>query len=651
MRPVLVEQGRQVQNRASHNEPDDARRKPVQDPELRNDELSLPSPPKHLVSGLAKPKPSPLPKPQNLHGTSVIVNGHQEPSRGGVDALSQRFAKLRTGLDSGISDYVSSTVSLPDRPDSRASKSSRLSTSSVGSLSSSQAPPNGALYGTAGKPVASTEDYFALPVSTITPKDLPKPPSPTYSPSRHVPSGSTGPVYQNPRVSRLAAESSGPLGYQPVRNGDVHSSNRRPQIRNRGTSVNLPRETEITAEKLYDYLKSFSILLIDVRNRENYDAGHILAPSAMCIEPAALRPNMSAEELEEALVVSPAEEEALFNRRNEFDLVVYYDQTTQTRDFLTGKRGSPSLKYLYDALYEFNEEKPLRWGPILLIGGVDAWVDLLGDQSLQVSNTAPVRSQPRPTRPLARRPAPSNTSQLYIQKRRLRDYNPLDQEEESKWREKARHDSYVLDAQPRPERNAHEADVVHAEPYVKSYDEFYQRFPDVATVEQQYMSSRPPTTAPPQPPRIPDYPAPPPRNYAPPPPISGVPSRPQPVRARPSYRGESEKLPSATLVRTPSAQLAPYIPSKMRRLPRTGLHNFGVTCYMNSTIQCLSATIELTTFFIDGTFMKFIQRDNWKGSKGLMPELYTILLRNLWETSDADTIRPTNFRVSTHDLA
>ena len=77
----------------------------------------------------------------------------------------------------------------------------------------------------------------------------------------------------------------------------------------------------------------------------------------------------------------------------------------------------------------------------------------------------------------------------------------------------------------------------------------------------------------------------------------------------------------------------------------TGLHNFSVTCYMNATIQCLSATIPMTAFFIDGQYQKSLQRDNWKGSKGIMPEYYNILLRNLWQSNEVDIIRPTNFRV------
>lgn len=80
------------------------------------------------------------------------------------------------------------------------------------------------------------------------------------------------------------------------------------------------------------------------------------------------------------------------------------------------------------------------------------------------------------------------------------------------------------------------------------------------------------------------------------------------------------------------------------RLPKTGLVNFGVTCYMNATLQALSATTPLSVFFLDDEFRKKVQRDNWKGSKGVMPELYSNVIRNLWRAGDVESIKPTTFR-------
>jgi ubiquitin carboxyl-terminal hydrolase 8 len=64
---------------------------------------------------------------------------------------------------------------------------------------------------------------------------------------------------------------------------------------------------------------------------------------------------------------------------------------------------------------------------------------------------------------------------------------------------------------------------------------------------------------------------------------------------------------------------------------------------MNSTIQCLSATIPLSSFFLEDDRYKQYRQKNWKGSSGIMPELYTNLIRSLWK-QDVEVIKPTTFR-------
>ena len=493
-------------------------------------------------------------------------------------------------------------------------------------------------------------------VNTSVSEQLPNPPSPTYTPSRPPvqPRSSLNNVPKSTNHERPMpiSSSASPATQANSRGHDLHYSDHRSDasdspthpVRRRRKSVNRPQETEISAQRLYDYLPLFNVLLIDVRHRESYDSGHIWSRSSMCVEPTALRQNMSAEELSDALVLSPDQEQVFFARRDEFDLVVYYDQSTATADWSrdNGRPYNPAMKFIQEALYDFNQEKPLQWAPILLKGGLDAWIDLVGNQALETSDTA---HKTRIHRPISRRPVvnmPSPGLDIH-RKRHHRDYNPLAPEEEKKWRERARSESIVLESQPPSENDAEPEQVNGTFLDMQNDEDFQRRYPDVAALEQRSArAAGPPSEPPPSVPFVPQYPTPPIPSQ---PPVPSVPSRPAPAVPRKSYSGVSERVISpSTQPKRP--QLPPYIPPKLKRLPRTGLHNFGVTCYMNATIQCLSSTTPLTAFFLESVFMKFLQRDNWKGSKGLMPELYNTLLRNLWHSNDVDTIRPTNFRVS-----
>ena len=64
---------------------------------------------------------------------------------------------------------------------------------------------------------------------------------------------------------------------------------------------------------------------------------------------------------------------------------------------------------------------------------------------------------------------------------------------------------------------------------------------------------------------------------------------------------------------------------------------------MNATLQALSATTPLSIFFLDDQYRSLVQRENWKGSKGVLPELYANLIRSLWK-GDVESIKPTTFR-------
>ena len=424
------------------------------------------------------------------------------------------------------------------------------------------------------------------------------------------------------------------------------STPRFPNGTERPWSVDPLRTKTITVVELKERLRSSKILVIDVRSRQEYDQGHIFASSVICIEPVGLRLGMSADELEDRLVVSPQVEQSLFERRNEFDLVVYYDQETRSDRFLEGpptNHDASTLRALYDCLYEFNLDKPLRHPPVLLLGGLEAWMEFMTPQSLAVSQTAAqmasVRTQNRTGRPIGRVRMASANSSLEVRRRRLREYNPLNADEEKTWLEKARTEGvqsadYSQTQSDSDTESSSSRSQEPPSPFVHSYDEFLRRFPEHPNVQQSMTTSSRSSVSSPPLRTAPSTPS--------------IPSRPPPAVPRPSYSGVSERESSPF---SPTSRQLPLVQpplytgravSHHRKLPRTGLVNFSVTCYMNATIQCLLATLPLSHFFLDDKWRDMTQK-NWKGSQGIMPEIYANLMRDLWR-GDKKSIRPASFR-------
>lgn len=605
-----------------------------------------PDTPDNGLSGRSTPdghpaslRPAIRPKPANLH--SAAVNGANSSRSNPADPLNERFARLRSGGGSTINgdpngrknSLAGSSARMPSPSDYSTDLSRVTSATSATSATSLHSRPS-----------MPPPHPPKLPLDTAFAAALPKAPSPTYSPARNMPTpGGINPPRSTARSivgtgGRSNSIASSISSLPPGAEGNTDSyfpdtaSTRQPATRRK--SVFEPTEMQISAEKLYDYLKLFSVLLIDCRPREDFDAGHIYTQNIMCVEPAALRSGMSAPQLQDALVLSPDKEQEMFDRRCDFDIVVFYDNSTPSVSFVhrsPHNEEEKALKDLYTSIYEFNGERPLQRPPIFLMGGLMAWVDLLGQSALQTSNTSSTKRL-KAARPIKRVPPAGSQSQIYVRKKR-REYNPLDPEEERKWAERARTESIALQ-ESLPEESIDEGEEEDALPIYRTTEEFLRRYPDVSPVERQSMTS--PIV---KPSAVPSYP------------VNGIPaapSRPAPAVPPVAYRGAHEREPSA-YSGARGQQLASYIPQSDMlhniRMPRTGLINFGATCFMNATIQCLNATWPLSRDFRNFTFRKYVQRENWKGSKGLMSEHFANLIQHLWK-GDVSACRPSTFRVS-----
>lgn len=607
----------------------------------RDDELMLPDVPSQPPVGRAsvaappepqKKKPEVHPKPQSLHGRALYQSSTSTVGSSDSNDLADRFARLR-GTAAPISTTSSSSGmdSLVKMPSPSEYQSSRP----VGPRDMPPPPSHAPMHPP------------KLPLNTQLAASLPKEPSPTYSPARNL----SQPASVNPPRSTARSivgtggrsnsmQASSASAFPPHTNGDTgsyfppQSNGQMPPPARRRSSVTKQTEEQIHVEKFFDYLKMYNVLVIDVRSREEFDAGHIYTRSIICIEPTALQDGYSAEQLQEALVLSPDEEQAMFERRNEYDLVVYHDESTETSSFLNKHNRNEkelALRRLYDTLHNFNAEKPLKQPPIFLKGGIDSWTDMLGPHGLKMSTTASIvaSGQTRSSRGIRRTPAASHAAKLTLQKRRMREYVPMDPEEERKWLEEARKGRPVFE-----QGVEDEYDEDTSSPMYRTTEEFLRRFPDIEAEQQSMMY--PPARPPPLP------------QHAPPP-IPQAPSRPAPSVPRVSYSGVHERQ-IATQGR--GAELPVYIPPGRYgqiRLHRTGLINFGVTCYMNSVLQCLCGNNELSSIFLSRHYQKDIQRDNWKSTKGILSEAFETLVSNLFK-GDASAVRPTTFRVSDYTV-
>jgi ubiquitin C-terminal hydrolase len=83
--------------------------------------------------------------------------------------------------------------------------------------------------------------------------------------------------------------------------------------------------------------------------------------------------------------------------------------------------------------------------------------------------------------------------------------------------------------------------------------------------------------------------------------------------------------------------------SQSSRNGLVGLQNLGNTCFMNTSLQCMSNCYELTQYFLKNYYTKDINLENPIGTQGVLAKAYSNLLKNLWYGQSA-VYSPWNFK-------
>ncbi|KAJ7809041.1 ubiquitin carboxyl-terminal hydrolase 4 [Mycena olivaceomarginata] len=205
------------------------------------------------------------------------------------------------------------------------------------------------------------DESFTLPSLPSVPRELPVPPdSSSFRTFLPIDRPSSTPV--TPTVSSFVSRPASPTKPKPS-----GLSTAKAPLPNSGTA--FPKE-------LQTYLRDYKVLLLDVRNRADFDKAHIRTEAVVCVEPIILgRAGLTAERLEDSMASAPTNETTMFKNRDKFDLIVVYDQSSQT----LGGSNTP-MSVLVRLISETAFTKLLKRMPMTLVGGFDAWRREVGEQ-------------------------------------------------------------------------------------------------------------------------------------------------------------------------------------------------------------------------------------------------------------------------------
>ncbi|KAL2069405.1 hypothetical protein VTL71DRAFT_14084 [Oculimacula yallundae] len=562
-------------------------------------------PPNGTSTNATRKKPPPVqPKPNALQGNAVQAD------------LAARFARLRSPEPNGP---VQQDPRIKTQPIIIPKTSPNPQLTSPTSNGTTTRPSGPREFPSVPKAIPR---HIQMPLDVQVPS-MPRAPDAIYSPASglenpsavNIPSRTRTASYHGRKNSAPPVSLVGPTPdlnesrkdyFSPAHtmsNGDNES---RPPKR---PAPELPEGTTITAEDLVELLRQpLSILIVDLRSRSEFESGHIMAQSVICIEPMTLRTGVSGDQLGDTMVIHSDVEQSLYERRAEFDLIVFYDQSSKSVDPSTSfaRDNNSILRDFTAAVYDYGYEKRVKRRPMLLVGGLDAWVDLLGPNSLKAvskDQSAPTNSN----RSLGRFRRAAGEQRNGLNRANTRTSRPLTQEEESRW-------ELTMRQEPAPSSPLAETPSEEFV-YARTLEGFLNKYPEMPVIQESMVSQVPVQPAQTKLGGLEGS-------------IPRLPTRPAPALPRQRSSGISDRGPG-TIPSYASSIAGTSSITQLRVSPGlTGLKNGGYLCYMNSALQALSATPFLRNLLMNfqpGTF-PVPKRD---GETSEPPQLMTRFLGNL----------------------
>ncbi|WOO79490.1 Ubiquitin carboxyl-terminal hydrolase 4 [Vanrija pseudolonga] len=631
---------------------------------------TLPSVPSHLP-GREEPK-SALPPPPAPADSLHDVEAFPSPPSPDLYVDLKRPASTPIVSDKGIL-----ASSPPDE-------------SPLGEAPASVAPP---------APAASMPDpVIKMPEPrTAGPAMSPSTPSSSAPDAAHGHRGSVPVAFPSPKVSgnviNPASSSSNGRAGAGAGSAAVSPSNSRPgpsQTESQAPGFapaqlgkpEFPITNAITPETLRSYFlnSSIDVLLLDVRDEKEYSTGYVGAEyvargakiNVIWIDPTVLaRDGLTSTQLEDAMSLSPQAQQLAFQNRHKYDLVVLYDKRSTTFP----KKGEPPtpISRLWSIIGENEFRKTLPRFPAMLIGGFEGWVKFIMARqkaSMQQHQLAQ-QQQSRPYNPktnghgpvpLGPKPVGNRTNADLLAKKQSREAPAYHQSSQ-----------YARGITENSMTGAHASSASISSLAYAGYDASRPAqspsLPRTSHASSASISSYNAPSAIAPPPRASIHPGAgarrqsgyldsqgysghtttsrPSIDYPQPHALAQVPQPPPAVATHSLERQDPRPMPRTVSTRSVD-QLAPNYGVRYWRntkLGLTGLKNLGNTCYMNSTVQCLSATLPFARYFLDGRYKRDINVYNPLGTKGDLAHAFAELLGALWG-ENYTFLSPITFRKS-----